>query len=243
MRPIDDPLPQADVERFDLLADGELSEPERRDLLQSLDDTPDGWRRCALAFLESQSWRQQMPAIRDQGVSESPAPGPVGRSSLPRSAWGTLLAMAACFFVALGLVLAVRSFWTASPAAGPPKMTVGSAEGPDKPGLGHDPTESLPAPDTPGGSWELVTLPVAGDQRGEESIQVWARQSDRLDERWPEDFRSAMPPRELLEALRESGHQIRQRRRLLPVPMEDGRQLVVPLQQFEVEYVGSSAFQ
>ena len=33
-------------------------------LLASLDDQPDGWRRCALAFLEAQSWRKSLRQIR-----------------------------------------------------------------------------------------------------------------------------------------------------------------------------------
>ena len=45
---------------FDRLVDGELSEAERRELLQMLDRRPDGWRRCALAFLEQQTWGQAL---------------------------------------------------------------------------------------------------------------------------------------------------------------------------------------
>ncbi len=48
-RPLD---PQA----LDRLVDGELEGRERRNLLASLDSRPGGWRQCALAFLESQSW-------------------------------------------------------------------------------------------------------------------------------------------------------------------------------------------
>jgi hypothetical protein len=32
-------------------------------LLASLDAQPDGWRRCALAFLEAQIWRSEMRRI------------------------------------------------------------------------------------------------------------------------------------------------------------------------------------
>jgi hypothetical protein len=38
--------------------DGELPDAERRALLLRLDTEPDGWRRCALAFLEAQNWRE-----------------------------------------------------------------------------------------------------------------------------------------------------------------------------------------
>jgi hypothetical protein len=42
---------------LDRLVDGELSDHERRELLLRLGTEPDGWRRCAVAFLEAQSWR------------------------------------------------------------------------------------------------------------------------------------------------------------------------------------------
>ena len=41
--------------RFVLLVDGVVSVADRRELLASLDDVPNGWRRCALAFLEAQT--------------------------------------------------------------------------------------------------------------------------------------------------------------------------------------------
>ena len=49
---------------FDRLVDGELSDFERQRLLASLDDPQgvwrdQGWRRCALAFLEAQTWGHQ----------------------------------------------------------------------------------------------------------------------------------------------------------------------------------------
>jgi anti-sigma factor RsiW len=48
---------------FDRLVDGELTGEERRRLLESLDTRPEGWRRCALAFLEAQSWREELGQV------------------------------------------------------------------------------------------------------------------------------------------------------------------------------------
>jgi hypothetical protein len=47
---------------LDRLVDGELDGEERRNLLVHLDVTPDGWKRCALAFLEAQAWREVLKA-------------------------------------------------------------------------------------------------------------------------------------------------------------------------------------
>src|SRR5579864_3893352 len=57
------PLENPDDRRLDRLVDGELPENERRELLARLEIEPNGWRRCALAFLESQSWRQTFAAV------------------------------------------------------------------------------------------------------------------------------------------------------------------------------------
>src|SRR5205823_4263901 len=59
-----------DEHLFDLLADGELTDESRRELLGRLDRESDGWRRCALAFLEAQAWRGESRSI----VRESIAP-------------------------------------------------------------------------------------------------------------------------------------------------------------------------
>src|SRR5437660_1111223 len=40
---------------LDRLVDGELPDAERRKLLLKFEKEPDGWRRCALAFLEAQA--------------------------------------------------------------------------------------------------------------------------------------------------------------------------------------------
>lgn len=82
-----------DQAALDRLADGELDEPSRMALLRALDRQPDGWKRCALAFLEAQAWREALPAVP---VSH-PAP------LRPRSSLATLrrvLAVAAAVAVA-----------------------------------------------------------------------------------------------------------------------------------------------
>src|SRR5262249_42904345 len=45
------------------LVDGELANDERSELLRRLESEPDGWRRCALAFLEAQAWRDSLAEV------------------------------------------------------------------------------------------------------------------------------------------------------------------------------------
>src|SRR4051794_31390065 len=93
---------------LDRLVDGELSGSERRQLLQSFDNRPEGWRRCALAFLEAQSWREEIGQVARDRVAKpkesKPSPSPLPASHKLR--WGTgatWLAMAASLLLAFGL--------------------------------------------------------------------------------------------------------------------------------------------
>ncbi|GEM_PF-4837857 len=67
-------------ERIDRLVDGTLAPQEERDLLTQLEQTPGGWRQCALAFLEAERWRRELSVF----VGEISAPvvdaSPAGRN-------------------------------------------------------------------------------------------------------------------------------------------------------------------
>lgn len=77
-------------EELDLLVDGELSEERRQALLGQLEEVPDGWRQCALRFLEAQVWRE--------ALAEEPVELPGHRRRLP---WTSLAAAVLGFLVAL----------------------------------------------------------------------------------------------------------------------------------------------
>src|SRR5262245_24670774 len=90
---------------FDRLVDGELTPDERRQLLESLDKRPERWRRCAIAFLEGQSWRDELGQVARGSLTEtkdlkSPA-FPLSRGTGPN--W---LVGAKWLAIAAGLLLA-----------------------------------------------------------------------------------------------------------------------------------------
>jgi hypothetical protein len=103
-----------DVERLiDRLVDGELPEPDRRALLALLDDEPggDGWRRCALAFLEAQSWREALRPSASAARASVPAAGGAGavpEGSQRRPPLRAPLAAAAALLFAFALGWLVR---------------------------------------------------------------------------------------------------------------------------------------
>ena len=58
---------------IDRMIDGEMSPQQLRTCIERLDSAPEGWRQCALAFLEAQSWgeafRDLDEACREQGLA------------------------------------------------------------------------------------------------------------------------------------------------------------------------------
>src|SRR5689334_11682113 len=93
---------------FDRLVDGELTPSERRQLLTALDDRPEDWRRCAIAFLEAQSWREGLGQIaRDSPTEAKELKSPTsvdGRTTKSNWAAGAKwLALAASLLVAFEL--------------------------------------------------------------------------------------------------------------------------------------------
>lgn len=240
MTPIDDNLPTLDDQWLDRLVDGQLSETQRRELLAQLDTVPDAWRRCALAFLEAQCWRETFRAVPQEPAAQTLVPAsPVARPRRWLGTVGTLLAMAASFLLALGLGSWIRWGWPASgsPAEPATPLATTSDGGPEIPDAAEPAT---PSPrEAQAEPWQTVALP-ASDADG--SVSLPAAERDRLDEGWLDGLPSSIPP-EMLQALQQSGHRVDVQRRLVPYPMNDGRQLVVPVDQLDVHYVGNRAYQ
>jgi hypothetical protein len=227
---------------FDRLVDGELSEPERRELLTSLDQEPDGWRRCALAFLEAQSWKEGIGALlrpaaarcATAGLSSS-ADGTVGQANRGVHTWkhffrnyaGTALAVAASFLLAFGLA----NYWYGmqgdrSLGKGTDLVNVNS-------GGSQLPVTSGPSPLAPdSSSWQMVGLPATGDGNG--AMIIPAAQRDRLDDQWMKNLPPAMPEN-VLRAFERTGHRVERQHNLVPMQMDDGRVLIVPVEQMEIQ--------
>jgi hypothetical protein len=233
---------------FDRLVDGELSEEERRRLLTSLDKEPGGWRRCALAFLEAQCWNDSFAGWADKIKAdatkqpESPAAQPTAAYAKKRSPWaghlGTVLSVAASFFVALWIGSAFHD-WNAQPRQGFVQKTpigvdavVNNANNVNNVNNVRAVTPAQPAEAKP---WQLVTVSPSNEQNNR-AINVPARERQQLDEQW-RNTPTAIPG-DVMEALARTGRQVQQRRELVPVNLQDGRQMVMPVDKVDVHYVG-----
>ena len=243
-------------QQLDRLVDGELSEAERRTLLASFDARPDAWRRCALAFLEAQSWRGEMRVLGHSSVENRAAASPLTRLSpargegntvRPVSRWwresygGLPLAMAACFLLALSVAWVLRP-----PALGPDVVDDASVSGSVIGALAAVDPSAIPKADRdlgPAGEhWDTVTLVMDDGRQGRQEIQYPFSDGEAADDNWL-DRPEPVVPRELRAALERLGHHVNERRQLVPVDLEDGRRMIVPVDDVEFTPVSSQAFQ
>jgi hypothetical protein len=245
--------PSTAAERqLDLLVDGELNETDRRELLVRLDHEPDGWRRCALAFLESQCWRQELgPIARDRTPSESAEVASRPAEAAPRrQSWrhhlATLLTMAASFLIALVVGIGLRGNWSGiavhspgvqlkpaideQPLSGPGAVQVAASAGPSGRTLADDPQR--------GQTWEMVPLVAAkmADGQSDAICQVPAVHRDALDPGMLEQFPDAIPP-QVRQILEEAGHRVVQERKVYRIQRNDGSSLVFPVESVEIRPV------
>ena len=242
--PTDDDREPDGAGDLDRLVDGELTEAQRRELLLALERQPDGWRRCALAFLEAQEWKRSLGALRAAAAPAQAATPP--RRALPLGRFGTLAAMAATFVAAVGLVLAVQG-WRSRGAGRPGGETVARVQPqtprneslpPGGPALAGQVPPANGAP----GPWQRVRLSLPdGPQGPGADIELPACEREQIDEAWLSSLPATMPP-EVLQALQRAGYEVQRQQRLLPLPMEDGRRLVVPVERVNVRYVGRPSY-
>lgn len=248
--------PEWGDQHLDRLVDGELSGEEYRRLLRSLDQHPDGWRRCALAFLEAQAWQRDLSAVRRQAIARDDAPpSPPARTPRRSRGWGEILAVAASFFVAFALGVAYQARRPEPPAA-PQSAPLAQQDqaSPSAPGLSDQeqefalaPAESDAAPPAqaspgiePRGYVTLATDRADGSGSGQLQIPLYEWSPEHT--WWLERDPVLIPP-DIERALKRMGRQIRWERRLVPVETEDGYRALVPIRRLEITPAGGPRYQ
>lgn len=226
-----DRIPNDDV-LFDRLADGELSSAERRALLASLDELPDGWRRCALTLLEAQAWRREFSSLVHDVPTSSPAavtpesisnetppeagrgrPAAPSRRSVRPERWATL---AASLLLAFGMGWKYHALREASSggALTPTQVADSNGEAP----FALDPA-AQPDLQQSRDAVTLVVRDVNGQNRRLQLPLVEVATGDRIGG-------SELFPTELREGLHNRGLDVRSKRRYAPFFFEQGKQLV-----------------
>jgi hypothetical protein len=233
---------------LDRLADGELTPTDRRDLLLALDDEPGAWRRCALTLLEHQALREELrPAVQER------IPARVNLATRSIHAANDVTRRARRFAVVVALAASLLLAFGFGWEFGGRAKLAGGGNSADGPRLTSQPQSIQPAPvekqlaqanigpaiaasgDESDNQWHTFKLGIEDEQSGSSrEIEVSAVSAERLDDDWLASLGSAVPD-DLLAALKAAGHEVHRSHRLLPIELADGRRLVVPVEELDVE--------
>lgn len=221
------------------LVDGELDEPEYRRTLLRLDVEPDGWKRCALAFLEHQALQRELgDCLADLSEEKGRARGiPARRKPAPhrRRGWEIVLAAAA------GLVLAVWGGFEYQRGRTPQQASARTDSSVARSSTDHvvgrerrEPADSAQGESfDPVGNVLLVMDPTTGGQSQRVHLPVYPPEA------WESLLRNRSAfPDHVERALNRLGSDVRRDVFLTPVQLEDGRQLLIPLEQVEINPAG-----
>jgi hypothetical protein len=209
---------------IDRLVDGELPEAERRELLLLFDTEPDGWRRCALAFLEAQTWRQALtPVVAASGVGRLESSKGVSSGFSTPFASGSGRATrfwrpaARLSGLAAAIVLAFTLGWF----------------------LHRQPGAVLPDSRSVGPQVESVV------ERSAQPPQNGSIKVARKDSNSTQPVRVAAdvdPLAKDLQKLQQQGYRVETQPRLVSLESKDGRKLKLPVQEVRIRYIGDRIY-
>lgn len=190
-------------------------------LLLSMDAQPDTWRRCALAFVEAQALRRDLrDATIDGHKSPTVAKPASPRFLLYRFQW---MAMAASLIAAFVVGSISRKLWFPAAAENEPPKMVAMATGNDDQGTAAG-----------GGAEQRQTYKVSLQMPDGQTVDVPVEQAtDGELQSLLTDEKPVLSEveRQMLES---TGHEIQQRREVYPMRLNDGRQLLVPVDYVQV---------
>jgi hypothetical protein len=213
--------------QIDRLVSGDLGEPDRRSLLAWLDEEPQRWRACALAFLEAQAWEQAAEGS-GFGVQGSGARGQKTENREQKTGGPPLtthhspltsrplqwLAVAGLVLAAFAMGLVSGREWPAAGPVGPQIVQIG-ATSPDKP------------------LWATVSMPTNLDPRLKAELTLPVAESG--DELAP----GSSIPEYVRQQWERKGFELTEEVRYLPARLPDGRQVMVPITKVHVKFKGT----
>jgi hypothetical protein len=244
---------------IDRIIDGSLGPGELRLAMSRLDREPDGWKRCTLAFLEAQSWREAFRALEVSAASKpgcepasirSTPPTYVQRRERPwRGAAAAAGIIAGSF--ALGWLSHVSG---PRDVAGPPPPVSSSPivaqerhDSPSELAIPAPVDPSRPAgsaarfaadrsPPSPGEVVQTVAQLQIGTEGGGATVPILA--GPGINGEWLKSQPPAVSEHERV-VLQRHGYQVEERRRLLIGTLGDGVRVSVPVDQVQIRYTGT----
>lgn len=224
--------------QLDRLVDGELTSEEYREVLAQLELEPDGWKRCALAFLEAQAWCRDLRGRCDESAPiRCPVVPTVSPGRRSPGSWIVACgALAGCLAAAFGLGM----WWSSGDLAPhdadrPVKLLPANRQdfAPAASALVQTPGSSATTPT------QLTLLVDRGDGQTEQFEMPVFDAHDPVGQRLVQQ--PAIPWHVEL-AIRRAGHDVRTQRHWTPVTLWDGRQAVFPVDELEIVPVSEDSF-
>lgn len=238
---------------FDRLVDGELSARERQTLLQSLESRKDGWRKCALAFLEAQSWRESSHGIITNNIAQpsglAPLLNPSGSTTTPSN--NDIKISRAPTDHPKRISMKLLAEWFAIAAAVMVAFRVGALQhGPGNLGTGvAGPVQKQLAnvlPAIPGASaatkpGDALNLWVNDDAGNLRRVRVPLVNASDLDPNLGVQFETGVPD-DVRNRLQNEGYAVQSKRKFAPMWLDNGRQMVVPVEDTKIVPVSNKVY-
>jgi hypothetical protein len=218
---------------LDRLVDGELSAEHRRAFLAAMEHSEGGWRRCALAFLEAQSWRSEFKQLVDlpQRAQFALPAKIVGRRTqrLEILRRVSFVAVPLAAFLA-GLVIGQKGELPSPVPSNRPHQIAGQVP---TGGVDQRPATEENYPEVNPIKGDVLTLWVHDEQGQPQTVEVPLLDADTLDSQLGTTFRSGIP-QQVCEKLADHGFQVESRRHYAPLWIEDGISLIVPVEDTKI---------
>lgn len=231
--------------QIDRLVDGELTSVERRELLLALEQSQEGWRQCALAFVEAQTWQAEFSAYQTESTgSDEPAAAlrvaekeiqPASRVASKAGYWAALAA---------GLLLAFSLGWAVDRPGGEPSLDGMQLAGqpPTQPDTTTTPNEQMQRAEQkrfePSLQDEAITFWVADESGQRQSLRVPLLDAEAVEQKFGLRFAS-QESSELTRHLEERGYRMETQQRFAPLFVEGGRPFVVPVHDAQITPVST----
>lgn len=198
------------------LVDGELPDEHLRNLLKHCEDNPAQWKTVALAFVESQVLAEELSALRSTNDDKVDVVQPHLKTSWSR--WASVFSLAAIGMLAVGFGFGFGfgKFSMPSHFNDRPQQKRVVDFNPVRSGSRDDSFQFLVS--EPDGSLRQVAVPLVSDP------------NELGDVGTPSLF-----PRKLIEQMQRQGREVEHYRQFVPVSLNDGRSVIVPIDNVRVK--------
>jgi hypothetical protein len=236
---------------IDQIVDGALTPARLRAAIDLLDREPDGWKRCTLAFLETQCWRESCRLVGEpKQLNLSAGSTRLGQDDVhpirTGRRWGSRV-------LAASVVAASFAFgWLGHQTHSRPRLgeTVLARSG-DSEFRAETPSIPESLPTTVGEAFRPTRL---ASMNPREEVTTVARlrvgsanaqtalpilTGPGINTEWLKNQPPAVSEHGLVVLL-QHGYQVDQRRRLVSATLADGRRVTVPIDQVQIRYMGNN---